>query len=48
MEAEGDFGGTVMLSTQYGEYKKGTQRIALHHSYGRLVVWAWITFARDW
>lgn len=48
MVAEDDFGGTITLSTVYGDYEKGTQRLALYDSRGRLVAWDWITLDWDW
>ncbi|MFT3887150.1 MAG: hypothetical protein QM713_03155 [Arachnia sp.] len=41
-------GGVITLTEQYGTFKKGKQRIALYDSYGRLVVWDWITLDWDW
>jgi len=48
MPATGEFGGTITLATEYGDYRKGTQRIALYDSRGRLVAWDWITLQWDW
>ncbi|MFT4216205.1 MAG: hypothetical protein QM619_03345 [Micropruina sp.] len=48
MPAQGDFGGIITLSNTYGSYVKGTQRIALYDSCGRLVAWDWITLDWDW
>ncbi|MFT4296820.1 MAG: hypothetical protein QM582_15565 [Micropruina sp.] len=49
MPATGDFGGIVTLSSTYGGgYVKGTQRIALYDTRGRLVAWDWITLDWDW
>jgi len=41
-------GGTITLSEEYGGYAKGTQRIALYDTRGRLVAWDWITLDWDW
>lgn len=41
-------GGTITLAEEYGSYTKGTQRIALYDTRGRLVAWDWITLDWDW
>lgn len=42
------FGGTITLTTEYGDYEKGRQRIAVYDARGRLLAWDWITLDWDW
>jgi hypothetical protein len=48
VEMDATLGGILTLSDQYGDYVKGTQRIALYDARGRLVAWDWITLDWDW
>ena len=48
VDLDATLGGTITLSDEYGTYRKGTQRIALYDTRGRLVAWDWITLDWDW